>query len=124
MEAEVLARSAEPRGRVRVAAPMSFGVAHLAPLLPALLASLPHVSIDLHLSDAQVDLVGDGFDLAVRIASSTRPTRLSSAHNGCLVCGAPPHLLGPPYPGGGATLFHGRGAPQPACRPCKRSRQG
>ncbi len=61
---------------------MSFGVVYLAPLLPALLAELPQVSVDLHLSDARVDLVGDGFDLAVRVAiledSSLRVRRVCS----------------------------------------------
>jgi DNA-binding transcriptional LysR family regulator len=69
VEADVVDQASTPRGRVRMAAPMSFGVAHVAPILPDFMKQHPGVEIDLRLSDEQVDLVGGGFDLALRIAS-------------------------------------------------------
>ncbi len=57
-----------PRGVVRLAAPVSFGASHVAPLLPEFLSEFPEISIDLHMSDAMADVIGDGFDAAIRIA--------------------------------------------------------
>ncbi|MBY0381619.1 MAG: LysR family transcriptional regulator [Xanthobacteraceae bacterium] len=68
-ENEALAQSATPRGLVRIAVPMTYGARVIAALLPEFLAAYPEVSVDVHLSDAMVDLIGDGFDLGVRIAN-------------------------------------------------------
>src|ERR1700745_1899042 len=69
-EAEDYARetSSRPRGLVKLAAPLSFGARWVAPLLPEFFRTYPDISVDLHLTDAHADLIGDGFDAALRIA--------------------------------------------------------
>ena len=70
-EAEDFARetSSRPRGLVKLAAPLSFGARWVAPLLPEFFRTYPDISVDLHLTDAHADLIGDGFDAALRIAT-------------------------------------------------------
>jgi DNA-binding transcriptional LysR family regulator len=57
----------EPRGRLRVSAPVSFGLSHLASIVHRFSALHPKVELDLDLSDRPVDIVAEGFDMAVRI---------------------------------------------------------
>ena len=70
------------RGQVRMAVPLSFGISHIAPVIAGFMTEYPEIAVDVQLSDAQVDLVEEGFDLAVRIAalpdSSLRVIKLRS----------------------------------------------
>jgi DNA-binding transcriptional LysR family regulator len=66
-EAEVSERSAEVIGRLRINAPVSFGVRHLADLWGTFLDQHPRLQLDITLSDRTVDLVEEGYDLAIRI---------------------------------------------------------
>jgi DNA-binding transcriptional LysR family regulator len=70
-----------PAGIIRVAAPMTFGISYVAPAIADFMVEHPGVQIDLRLSDAKVDIVAEGFDVALRIAdlpdSSLRARRLA-----------------------------------------------
>ncbi len=67
VEQGIAGQTSEPRGTVRVSAPLSFAVAHLGCLLPEFLQRYPQVSVEVDLSDRSVDLLGEGYDLALRI---------------------------------------------------------
>jgi DNA-binding transcriptional LysR family regulator len=90
-EGAAVAQATVPRGPVRLAVPMSFGLLHVAPLLPEFLAAFPEVSIDLHLSDAMVDIIGESFDAAIRIAVLP-----GSALVARRLCEMPRYLVGAP----------------------------
>ncbi|MBZ6386988.1 LysR family transcriptional regulator [Pantoea sp. YU22] len=69
VESEAHELAVQPRGLVRLAVPMAFGLRWIAPLLPELIHQFPELSVDLHLSDASVDVIAEGFDAALRIAA-------------------------------------------------------
>mgnify|MGYP001365108145 FL=1 len=93
-EAEVTAGADEAVGLLRLNVPVSFGLLHLAPLWPAFLQQHPKVTLDVTLSDRIVDLVDEGYDLAVRIArlpaSSLVSRQLSSTR--LVLCASPEYL--------------------------------
>lgn len=68
LEREMRAEGDEPTGELRVAVPMSLGLARIAPALPKFLAAYPKVRIDLSLTDRNVDVVEEGVDVALRVA--------------------------------------------------------
>lgn len=70
-ETEGEIRSAETAlsGKIRVAAPVSFGVAHLGPAIHAFLEENPDVEFDVDFNDRKVDIIAEGHDLAIRIGT-------------------------------------------------------
>ena len=81
-------------GVLRVTAPSGFGQSVVLPMLPQLLAANPDLRIDLDLSDGQVDIVGQGLDLALRIAplGDSELVARKIAPNPRLICAAPAYL--------------------------------
>ncbi|WP_246564682.1 LysR family transcriptional regulator [Ancylobacter sonchi] len=62
-------RAATPQGLVRVSVPMSFGRLWIAPLIPGFLARHPQIRVDLRTTDRYVDLIEEGFDVAIRVGT-------------------------------------------------------
>ena len=62
-ESEVSRLQGEPRGKLRINAPMSFGVLHVAPAIPEFLAQYPELSVDVNFDDRKVDVIEGGFDV-------------------------------------------------------------
>ena len=93
-EAELSAHTGEAIGQLRLNVPVTFGLLHLAPLWPAFMTLHPKVVLDVTLSDRLVDLVDEGYDLAVRIArlqaSSLVSRQLTSTR--LILCASPEYL--------------------------------
>src|SRR5262245_57372387 len=93
-ETEVGALHASPRGLLRVAAPVTFGVLHLAPAFSDYMKRYPAVRLEAAVSDRLVNLIEEGFDVAIRVGelqdSNLISRRLASSH--LVVCAAPAYL--------------------------------
>ncbi|MCW8871376.1 MAG: LysR family transcriptional regulator [Xanthomonadales bacterium] len=94
LDAVVADSEASLKGRLRLAAPLSFGLCHLTPAIEEFMKAHPEVMIDLDFSDRQVDLVAQGIDLAVRIAelrdSSLKARRICPIR--FMLCASPAYL--------------------------------
>ncbi|POZ63680.1 LysR family transcriptional regulator [Chromobacterium alticapitis] len=96
MEAEEAAAGLQSQaaGVLRVSAPMAFGRLHLSPLVPAFLRRHPAIELDLAMDDRMVDLVADGYDLAVRIGNLPDNSMVARRLAPCRVwvCASPDYL--------------------------------
>lgn len=83
-----------PRGLLRINAPMSFGFGHLGPAVAGFAAAHPALKVELTLDDRVVDLVGEGYDLAIRIADLPPSTLVARRLAPCrrVLCAAPAYL--------------------------------
>jgi DNA-binding transcriptional LysR family regulator len=93
-EAEITTGIADASGLVRVNAPVTFGIRHLAPLWGEFRALHPKVTLDVTLADRVVDLVEEGYDLAVRIATLSNSTLISKrlSTTRMVLCASPQYL--------------------------------
>jgi len=93
-EAEITSRSGAASGLVRVNAPVTFGIRHLAPLWGQFRRCYPDVSLDVTLADRVIDLVDEGYDLAIRIATLPSSTLISKrlATTRMVLCASPQYL--------------------------------
>jgi DNA-binding transcriptional LysR family regulator len=119
-EAAATASAAGARGRLRINAPLVFGIRHLAPLWPRFMALYPEVELDIALTDRVVDIVEEGYDLGIRISRGGSQAyvarKLATSRN--VLCAAPAYLArhgAPRVPAdlaGHACVIYGH-APEP-----------
>ena len=93
-ETEITSRSGAASGLLRVNAPVTFGIRHLAPLWGVFRARYPKVTLDVTLADRVVDLVEEGYDVAIRIATLPSSTLISKrlATTRMVLCASPEYL--------------------------------
>jgi len=107
-EAEITSRHDEAIGQLRINVPVTYGLLRLAPLWGVFMARHPRVTLEITLSDRLVDLVDDGYDLAVRIArladSSLVSRRLSSTR--MVLCASTGYLARHGAPAHPSELAH------------------
>ena len=87
-------RNTKPRGLLKVTVPTSFSRLHIAPYLPQFLERCPDIELDFHLTDNFVDIIRDGFDLAIRIGELKDSSLVARkiAPDTRVICGSPAYL--------------------------------
>jgi len=82
IEADIVEEAAVPRGKIRMACGTAFGLATIVPIIPLFLQDYPDIELDLALTEDDVDLIGSGFDIGIRLGqppdSSLRTVKLMS----------------------------------------------
>ncbi len=93
-EAEITSRSGAASGLLRINAPFTFGILHLAPLWGVFRNQYPNVALDVTLSDRLVDLVEEGYDVAIRIATLPSSTLISKrlTSTRMVLCASPAYI--------------------------------
>ena len=98
LESTIRSQVDHVRGRLLITAPTTFGELHVAPLIVPFLAAYPDVVVDLRLTDRYVNLVDEGFDLAIRIgaleSSALIARKISNAR--AVLCASPDYLAAAP----------------------------
>jgi DNA-binding transcriptional LysR family regulator len=94
VEAAISADRIEPRGLLRLNAPVSFGTRRIASLLTEFAKLHPYVTVELSLNDRLVDLAEEGWDLAIRIGSLSDSSLIARRIAPCrtVICAAPSYL--------------------------------
>ena len=110
-EQEASTEQSQLSGTVRIAAPLSFGIQHLSPLLDQFLIQHPELNLDLKLTDRVINLMQEGADLGIRIGqlkdSSFQARKLSSCQQ--LICASPAYLEQSGTPETMEDLLHHQG---------------
>ena len=83
-----------PRGTLRIAAPLEFGMMHIGPLLADFLSLYPEVTLDFSLDNRYIDLVEEGFDLAIRLGATLETGLIARkfATDSFVVCASPDYF--------------------------------
>jgi DNA-binding transcriptional LysR family regulator len=84
----------KPKGTLKISTPMSFGRLHLAPLVTDFLTHYPDIKLNMIMDDKKVDLVGSGFDVAIRAGEMKDSTLIARPLASCrsIVCASPDYL--------------------------------
>lgn len=87
-------RNTKPRGHIKITAPTSFSRLHIAPHINAFLARYPDIELDFHLTDSFVDIIREGFDVAIRIGELQDSSLVARklAPDNRVICGSPAYL--------------------------------
>lgn len=93
-------RNTSPRGLLKVTAPTSFARLHIAPHLPTFMQRYPDIELDFQLTDNFVDIIRDGFDVAIRIGELADSSLVARkiAPDDRVLCASPKYLAENPAP--------------------------